>query len=214
MKDEAWVKTPNLYWHFHMNKPKFLPLVNIPLAQQGSPCWKHLCKESMSALETILLEPMICQRKILLEKPMEMVVIGNLFLVNLFPRLIREKIALRQAWTLRETGEEPSLIWFDAHCTPNPIMNILIWNCRGAMRPTFKKTVLDLVEWHNPAIFVITETRIYGNRVDDIIRRLPFDGAYSIETIGHANGIWLLWRFDIVSKDVLSATEQEIHVLV
>ena len=62
--------------------------------------------------------------------------------------------------------------------------------------------------------FCDTETRIYGNRADDIIRRLPFDGAYSIETIGHANGIWLLWRFDIVSMDVLSATEQEIHVIV
>ena len=82
------------------------------------------------------------------------------------------------------------------------------------MKPTFKKTVLDLVEWHKPTIFVITKTRIDGNRADDIIRRLPFDGAYSTETIGHVRGIWLLWHSDIVSMDVLSATEQEIHVLV
>ena len=63
---------------------------------------------------------------------------------------------------------------------------------KGLMKPTFKKIVLDLVEWHKPAIFVITETRIDGNRADDIIRRLPFDGAYSTETIGHARRIWLL----------------------
>ena len=82
------------------------------------------------------------------------------------------------------------------------------------MKPTFRKTVLDLVEWHQPVILVITETRIDGSRADDIIRRLPFDGAYSTETIGYASGIWLLWRSDFVSMDILSATKQEIHAIV
>ena len=82
------------------------------------------------------------------------------------------------------------------------------------MKPTFKKTVMDLVEWHQPVIFVITETRIDGPRADEIIRRLPFDGAYSTETIGHAGEIWLLWQSDFVSMDVLLATEQEIHAIV
>ena len=82
------------------------------------------------------------------------------------------------------------------------------------MKPTFKKIVLDLVEWHSPAIFVITETRIDGSRANDIIRRVPFDRAYSTETIGHAGGIRLVWRSDIVSMDVLFVTEQEIHVIV
>ena len=161
IEDVAWIKTPNPYWHFLMDRPTFPPLTNMISVQQGSPFWKHLCEESMSALETILLERAICQRKILQEKPVEMVVIGNLFLVkllqfsmpmiactlnilsnqsqfrilrhtvNLFPGLIKEKFALRQAWTLRETREKPSLVWFDASCTPNPIMNILIWNLKG-----------------------------------------------------------------------------------
>ena len=54
---------------------------------------------------------------------------------------------------------------------------------------------------------MITETRIDGPMTDDIIRRLPFDGAYSTETIGYASGIWLLLRSDFVSMDILSATE-------
>lgn len=83
MEDEAWVKTPNPYWHFLMDRPKFPLLVNIPSEQQGNPFWKHLYEESMSALETIHLETTICQRKILIEKPMEMVVVGNLFLLKL-----------------------------------------------------------------------------------------------------------------------------------
>ena len=73
---------------------------------------------------------------------------------------------------------------------------------------------MDLVEWHRPVIFVITETRIDGPRADEIIRRLLFDGAYSTETIGHVGGIWLLWQSDFVSMDVLLAMEQEIHAIV
>ncbi|KAK7838579.1 uncharacterized protein CFP56_019525 [Quercus suber] len=79
---------------------------------------------------------------------------------------------------------------------------------RGAMKPNFKKTALDLIEWHQPAIFVVTENRIDGPRADSIIRGLPFDGAYSTETIGFAGGIWLLWRSELVDMDILSATEQ------
>ena len=72
------------------------------------------------------------------------------------------------------------------------------------MKPTLKKTTLDLVEWHQPVIFVIMDTRIDGPMTDDIIRRLLFDGAYSKETIGYASGIWCS---DFVSMDILSVTE-------
>ena len=82
------------------------------------------------------------------------------------------------------------------------------------MKPNFKKTALDLIEWHNLAIFVITETRFDGPRADNIIKGLPFDEAYSTETIGFAGGIWLLWRSNLVEMDILSATEQEIHAIV
>ena len=244
MADEAWIMTPNPYWHFLMDKPKFPPLI-APLSQSlNSPLWKPLCEKSLSVLESIHLEPTISQRKVLLNRPIELMLMGNLFTVKLlqfsmapitctlnilcnqaqfgilkhavtlFPEIIREKILLRQAWTLRETGEEPSPTWFDSRSSPSSIMNILIWNCRGAMKPTFLKTALDLVEWHQPVIFIITETRLDGPRADGIIRKLPFDGAYSTETIGFAGGIWLLWRSDSVSLDILSATEQEIHAIV
>lgn len=73
---------------------------------------------------------------------------------------------------------------------------------------------MDLVEWHQLVMFVITETRIDGQRANAIIRRLPFDGAYFTETIEYARGIWLLWRSDFVTMDILLATEQEIHVIV
>lgn len=82
------------------------------------------------------------------------------------------------------------------------------------MKPTFRKTAMDLVEWHQLVNFVITENKIDGPRADEIIRRLHFDGAYSTEMIGFAGWVWLLWRLDFVSMDVLMATVQEIHAIV
>ena len=82
------------------------------------------------------------------------------------------------------------------------------------MKPPFRKTVMDLVEWHSPILMVITKTRLSGARVDEIIETLPFDGATVSNTIGFAGGIWLLWRLDLVQVDVLTTIEQEIHALI
>ena len=57
------------------------------------------------------------------------------------------------------------LTCFESRTSPNPIMNILIWNCRGAMKPTFQKTALDLVEWHWPIIFVMKRPELMGLRL-------------------------------------------------
>lgn len=93
-------------------------------------------------------------------------------------------------------------------------MNIITWNCRGVMKPNFKKIMLDLVAWHKPIFMVITETCMGENRADAIIRTLPFNGAYSTETIGYAGRPWLLWNLDFVDVETLSAMEQEIHALI
>ena len=64
------------------------------------------------------------------------------------------------------------------------MMNVLIWNCRGAMKPEFRKSVMDLVEWHSPILMVITETRMSGAKAEEIIEALPFDGHAISDTIG------------------------------
>ncbi|XP_075655268.1 uncharacterized protein LOC142625513 [Castanea sativa] len=121
---------------------------------------------------------------------------------------------LMEAWRLRDTEDCSSRVHFNSSITPYKIMNILIWNCRGAMKPQFRKTVMDLVEWHSPIIMVITETRLSGARAEEIIETLPFEGAAMADTIGFAGGSWLLWRPDLVQVDVLAATEQEIHAII
>ena len=73
-------------------------------------------------------------------------------------------------------------------------MNILMWNCSGALNPNFKRRVLEMAVNHRPGIMVITETRVGGSRAEKIIEGLPFDGFITMETIGYAGGLWILWK--------------------
>ena len=53
-----------------------------------------------------------------------------------------------------------------------------------------------------------------GAKAEEIIEALPFDGHVVSDTIGFAEGIWLLWRSNLVQVDVLVAIEQEIHAMI
>ena len=92
------------------------------------------------------------------------------------------------------------------------IMNIIVWNSRGVLKPKFQDHVRELVRNHNPTILVIMETKLGGEKAKGITGRLPFDGAIHTETIGYAGGLWLLWNSDLVEVVQLANTEQEIHV--
>ena len=91
-------------------------------------------------------------------------------------------------------------------------MNVIVWNCRGALKPNFQRHVRELDRAHNPSIFVVMETRVGGDKAREIIDSLPFDGAILAETVGFAGGIWLMWNSDRVMVEQLASTEQEIHV--
>ena len=94
---------------------------------------------------------------------------------------------------------------------PSP-MNLLIWNCRGAQKPSFQNYIHELTQKHDLAIFAIMETKLGGNRAKEATDRLPFDEAIHTETIGLLGGLWLLWNTDKVLVEELAKTKQEIHV--
>lgn len=93
------------------------------------------------------------------------------------------------------------------------IMNILIWNCRGANNPNFCNNVSDMIRRHYLTIMIITETNLSGDRTKGIIDRLPMDGAIVANSFGWSGGLWLLWDSDQVELAELSSTEQEIHAI-
>ena len=101
---------------------------------------------------------------------------------------------------------------FSSHFVFINNMNIIVWNCRGALKPNFQSHVRELVRNHNPAILVVMETQVGGDRAKEITNRLLFDGAILADTVGFAGGIWLLWNSNRVEVVHLASTEQEIHV--
>ena len=86
------------------------------------------------------------------------------------------------------------------------VMNIMIWNSRGALKPSFQNYIHDLSRRHDPAILVVMETKLGGSRAKEVTNRLPFDGAIHSETIGFIGGLWLLWNEDKVEIEELAKT--------
>ncbi|KAG5541735.1 hypothetical protein RHGRI_021533 [Rhododendron griersonianum] len=93
-------------------------------------------------------------------------------------------------------------------------MKILMWNCRGAASPHFRRHLADMVRDHHPLFVIITETRISGVRAKSISESLGFTHSVVADSVGFAGGIWLLWNDDVVRCDVLAITHQEIHASV
>ena len=77
-------------------------------------------------------------------------------------------------------------------------MNIILWNCRGALNPRFHLALSDLINTHFLSLVIITETRVGGERAKDMTDRLPFDGAIHSDTVGYSGGLWLLWNSNTV----------------
>ena len=92
------------------------------------------------------------------------------------------------------------------------IMNFIIWNNRGALKPNFQGHIRYLVQEHNLAILVVMDTKLGGDRAKAITDKMPFDGAIHTNTIGYSGGLWLLWNSDFVEVELLAKIEQEIHI--
>ena len=117
-------------------------------------------------------------------------------------------------WNLREKAKCQTQI---EEC-PTPhhhlIMNIIVWNSRGVLKPNFQNHVQELTRLHDPTIFVVMETRFSGERAKEITNRLLFDGAIHANIIWYAGGLWVLWNFEKAEVAQLVNIEQEIHVSV
>ena len=71
-------------------------------------------------------------------------------------------------------------------------MNIILWNCRGALNPNFHQSMENIISCDSPSMMIITETQVGGNRAKEITDRLSFNGVAHADTMGYAKGNWVL----------------------
>ncbi|GLT42706.1 hypothetical protein SLA2020_166920 [Shorea laevis] len=93
-------------------------------------------------------------------------------------------------------------------------MKVISWNCRGAANSEFRRTAMDIKKEHNPAIFVLMETKVAGSRAMEIAQGLGMPRCEIVDADGLAGGIWLLWDDMQVTIDILNKGAQVIHAMV
>lgn len=93
-------------------------------------------------------------------------------------------------------------------------VNTIVWNCRGMGSRNTRLYKKELVKTHKSAIFVTLETRIHSSIVFDFLVNSSFNDIFVIEALSYSGGIWLLWNANMVSIEVLAATDQAVTTLV
>lgn len=66
---------------------------------------------------------------------------------------------------------------------------VIVWNYRGANKPTFKRNVLDIISSHNPVVLALTETRMTDH--DSLLQLLSFFDVIQVPALGCSGGIAL-----------------------
>ncbi|OMO85191.1 hypothetical protein CCACVL1_10369 [Corchorus capsularis] len=87
------------------------------------------------------------------------------------------------------------------------------YNARGAASPQFRRTVRELRDKHLPDIFIVTETRMAGQRAQDIRDSFGFDGMAWVDPKGFSDGICLLWDTAELEAEFVSKSNQEITLV-
>lgn len=84
------------------------------------------------------------------------------------------------------------------------LMNFFTWNIRGTGSQTMPSLIRDLVARHNVSLLAIFETRVSGDRVSRIVRKIGFLKSFWVEAVGFSDAIWILWDDSVLNVDILS----------
>lgn len=93
-------------------------------------------------------------------------------------------------------------------------MNMLCWNVRGATSTKFRVNLMELNHRNNIGLLFLCEPRICGQTAISMVKSLGFPCYEIVDATRFSGGLWLLWKNDKVSIDVLGITDQTITVCV
>ena len=90
-------------------------------------------------------------------------------------------------------------------------MKCILWNCRGANKPQFRRSIRYLVKKFRTDILAVFETHAGGEAASRICRGLGFGNSFRVDACGQSGGLWLLWRDELGNLEVVKSSDQFIH---
>ena len=94
------------------------------------------------------------------------------------------------------------------------MMNCLFWNCRGANKPNFRRSIRYILKKYQTDFLALFETHASGDKAMKICHNLGFDNSFRVDAIGQSGGIWILWRDQAGVITVLESSDQFVHARV
>ena len=92
------------------------------------------------------------------------------------------------------------------------MINCLFWNCQGANKPNFRRSIRYILKKYQTDFLALFETHAGGDKARKICQNLGFDSSFRVDAIGQSGGIWILWRDQLGVITVLESSDQFIHV--
>ncbi|KAG2722068.1 hypothetical protein I3760_02G112400 [Carya illinoinensis] len=73
-------------------------------------------------------------------------------------------------------------------------MIVLSWNCRGLENTQTVQDLYLMVKDKCPKVIFLMETYLDVNRLDNIRRKIRFEGCFGVNPIGRSGGLVILWK--------------------
>lgn len=94
-----------------------------------------------------------------------------------------------------------------------PPMIFVLWNGRGIKNQTFAMHFKELLNYHKPALVVLTKTKCGGDEADEIVAKFQYPHSIKVDSQGALGGIYIIWN-DQVSVQPVAITQQEIYLFI
>ena len=94
------------------------------------------------------------------------------------------------------------------------MMNCILWNCRGANKPNFRRSIRYILKKFKTDILAVFETHAGGERAKRICQGLGFDQSFRVDAVGQSGGLWFLWKSEVGEVEIVDHADQFIHAKV
>ncbi|KAL8171308.1 hypothetical protein V2J09_023112 [Rumex salicifolius] len=93
-------------------------------------------------------------------------------------------------------------------------MNCLSWNCRGAGKGGFTRTIKYISRHYSMDLLALMETKTSGSYANEVCQKLKvrLPNSVRVEAQGFKRGLWLLWDGNVVDTQVLTQSHHFIRV--